>query len=116
MPGIAWTNSRAVTCRSEASLTQSYQALDEPARRAFRPLALLDSAEITEWQVAALLGTPDAADVVNQLADSSLLGATGMDEATSPDTDAMTHCATTPLSDSAGSRSQLVTSDRMPGG
>jgi tetratricopeptide (TPR) repeat protein/DNA-binding XRE family transcriptional regulator len=67
-----------------ASLTQSYQALDEPARRAFRLLALLDSAEITEWQVAALLGTPDAADVVNQLADNSLLSATGMDGADQP--------------------------------
>jgi transcriptional regulator with XRE-family HTH domain/tetratricopeptide (TPR) repeat protein len=67
-----------------ASLTQSYQALDEPARRAFSLLALLASAEITEWQVAALLGTEDAADVVNQLADSSLLGAAGMDDADQP--------------------------------
>ena len=67
-----------------ASLTQSYQALDEPARRAFRLLALLDSAEITEWQVAALLNTADAADVVNRLADSSLLAAAGMDDADQP--------------------------------
>jgi transcriptional regulator with XRE-family HTH domain len=62
-----------------ASLTQSYQALGEPARTAFRRLALLDTAEFTEWQVAALLGVPDAAEVVNRLADSSLLTATGID-------------------------------------
>jgi tetratricopeptide (TPR) repeat protein/transcriptional regulator with XRE-family HTH domain len=67
-----------------ASLTQSYQALDEPARRAFRLLALLDSPEITEWQVAALLGVPDAADMVNGLADSSLLTSAGIDEADQP--------------------------------
>jgi DNA-binding XRE family transcriptional regulator/tetratricopeptide (TPR) repeat protein len=67
-----------------ASLTQSYKALDEPARRAFRLLALLDLTEITEWQVAALLGTSDAADVVNRLADSSLLTAAGMDHADQP--------------------------------
>ncbi len=57
-----------------ASLTQSYETLDEPARRAFRLLALLDSAEFTEWQVAALLGISDAAAVGNRLADSSLNG------------------------------------------
>jgi transcriptional regulator with XRE-family HTH domain/tetratricopeptide (TPR) repeat protein len=67
-----------------ASLTQSYQALDQPARAAFRRLALLDTAEFTEWQVAALLGTPDAAEVVNQLADSSLLTAAGIDPAGQP--------------------------------
>jgi tetratricopeptide (TPR) repeat protein/transcriptional regulator with XRE-family HTH domain len=67
-----------------ASLTQSYEALDEPAQRAFRCLALLDSAEITEWQVAALLGIPDAASVVTRLADSSLLSAARMDEADQP--------------------------------
>ena len=67
-----------------ASLAQSYQALSESARTAFRRLALLDSAELTEWQVAALLGTPDAAEVVNQLADSSLLTATGIDAAGQP--------------------------------
>ncbi len=67
-----------------ASLTQSYQALNETARRAFRRLALLDSAEFAEWQVSALLGTDDAATVVNQLADSSLLTATGIDPAGQP--------------------------------
>ncbi len=67
-----------------ASLTQSYQALDAPTQRAFRLLALLDSAQITEWQVAALLDIPDATDVVNRLADSSLLTAAGMDEADQP--------------------------------
>ena len=67
-----------------ASLAHSYHALDEPARRAFRRLALLDAAEITEWQVAALLDTPDAAEVVNQLAGSSLITATGIDPACQP--------------------------------
>ena len=67
-----------------ASLTQSYHTLDEPARRAFRSLALLDSSEITEWQVAALLGLPDAADVVNRLADNSLLTEAGIDPAGQP--------------------------------
>jgi tetratricopeptide (TPR) repeat protein/transcriptional regulator with XRE-family HTH domain len=67
-----------------ASLTQSYETLDEPARRAFRLLALLDSAEFAEWQVAALLGTPDAAAVVNRLADTSLITATGTDAVGQP--------------------------------
>jgi tetratricopeptide (TPR) repeat protein/transcriptional regulator with XRE-family HTH domain len=67
-----------------ASLSQSYQALGEPARTAFRRLALLDTAEFTEWQAAALLGVPDAADVVNQLADSSLVTAAGIDPAGQP--------------------------------
>jgi tetratricopeptide (TPR) repeat protein/transcriptional regulator with XRE-family HTH domain len=67
-----------------ASLTHSYHALDEPARRAFRRLALLDSAEITEWQIAALLDIPDAAGVVNQLAGSSLLTTAGIDPAGQP--------------------------------
>jgi tetratricopeptide (TPR) repeat protein/transcriptional regulator with XRE-family HTH domain len=64
-----------------ASLTHSYHALDEPARRAFRILALLDTGDFTEWQVSALLGTDDAASVVNQLAASSLLTAAGIDPA-----------------------------------
>jgi tetratricopeptide (TPR) repeat protein/transcriptional regulator with XRE-family HTH domain len=67
-----------------ASLTQSYDTLDDTARRAFRLLALVDSAEFTEWQVSALLGTPGAADAVNRLADSSLLTATGIDPAGQP--------------------------------
>jgi predicted ATPase/DNA-binding XRE family transcriptional regulator len=62
-----------------ASFAQSYHALDEPAQRAFRRLALLDDGEITEWQVAALLDTPGATEVVNQLADQSLLTSAGID-------------------------------------
>jgi tetratricopeptide (TPR) repeat protein/transcriptional regulator with XRE-family HTH domain len=64
-----------------ASLTQAYQALDDPTKRAFRRLALLDSAEFAEWHVAALLGVDDASAVLNRLADSSLLTATGIDPA-----------------------------------
>jgi tetratricopeptide (TPR) repeat protein/transcriptional regulator with XRE-family HTH domain len=67
-----------------ASLTQAYQALEAADQRAFRRLALLDSAEFTEWQVAALLGVDDAAGVVSRLADSSLLTATGIDPADQP--------------------------------
>jgi tetratricopeptide (TPR) repeat protein/DNA-binding XRE family transcriptional regulator len=67
-----------------ASLTQSYETLDDAGRRAFRLLALLDSAEFSEWQVSALLGSPDGVDVVNRLADSSLLTATGIDPAGQP--------------------------------
>jgi tetratricopeptide (TPR) repeat protein/transcriptional regulator with XRE-family HTH domain len=64
-----------------ASLTQAYQALDDSAQRAFRRLALLDSAEFAEWHVAALLGVEDATEVLNHLADSSLLTAAGIDRA-----------------------------------
>jgi tetratricopeptide (TPR) repeat protein/DNA-binding XRE family transcriptional regulator len=67
-----------------ASLSQAYSALDEPTQCAFRRLALLDSAEFAEWQVAALLGLDDASDAVNRLADSSLLTATGTDAADQP--------------------------------
>jgi tetratricopeptide (TPR) repeat protein/DNA-binding XRE family transcriptional regulator len=67
-----------------ASISQSYRALDDPAQRAFRRLPLLDTAEFTEWQVAALLGADDAAGVVNRLADGSLLTATGIDAADQP--------------------------------
>jgi tetratricopeptide (TPR) repeat protein/DNA-binding XRE family transcriptional regulator len=67
-----------------ASLTQAYQALDHQAQRVFRRLALLDSAEITEWQAAALLGVDDAADVVSRLADSSLLTGAGIDPSGQP--------------------------------
>jgi tetratricopeptide (TPR) repeat protein/DNA-binding XRE family transcriptional regulator len=67
-----------------ASLTQSYDTLDDTSRRAFRLLVLLDSAEFTEWQVACMLGASHNADVVNRLADSSLLTATGIDAAGQP--------------------------------
>jgi tetratricopeptide (TPR) repeat protein/transcriptional regulator with XRE-family HTH domain len=64
-----------------ASLTHSYHALDEPDRRAFRILALLDTSDFTEWQVGALLGVEDASGVVNRLAASSLLTTAGLDPA-----------------------------------
>ncbi len=67
-----------------ASLTQSYQTLDQPARRAFRLLPLLGPGEITEWQVAALLNTADAGVVVDKLADGSLLAAAGVGAAGQP--------------------------------
>jgi tetratricopeptide (TPR) repeat protein/transcriptional regulator with XRE-family HTH domain len=67
-----------------ASLTQSYQTLDQTARRAFRLLPLLGPGEITEWQVAALLNIPEAGVVVEKLADGSLLAATGVDAVGQP--------------------------------
>lgn len=62
-----------------ASLTQSYQTLDEPAQQAFRLLALLGPADVAEWLIAALLGEPDAAQVVRQLTEKSLLTSVGTD-------------------------------------
>jgi transcriptional regulator with XRE-family HTH domain len=67
-----------------ASFAQSYHVLDGPAQQAFRRLALLDTSEITEWQVAALLDAADADAVVNRLVDGSLLTAAGIDPAGQP--------------------------------
>jgi len=67
-----------------ASVAPSYQALDERARRAFRRLSLMGPHDVAEWVVAALLGEPDAADVVNLLADKSLLALAGVDAAGEP--------------------------------
>ena len=67
-----------------ASLAGLPGATTKPARSAFRRLALLDSGDFTEWHIAALLATPDAADVVNRLAASSLLTAAGIDATGQP--------------------------------
>jgi tetratricopeptide (TPR) repeat protein len=45
---------------------------------------LLGPADIAEWVIAALLGIPDAAEVVNDLANCSLLTPTGTDSTRSP--------------------------------
>ena len=67
-----------------ASVMPSYQALDAQARRAFRRLGLLWPADVAEWVVGALLGGPDAADMVNQLVDKSLLMPVGTDATGEP--------------------------------
>ena len=67
-----------------ASVAPSYQALGERARRAFCRLSLVGPHDVAEWAVAALLGEPDAADVVNLLADKSLLTLAGVDAAGEP--------------------------------
>jgi DNA-binding SARP family transcriptional activator/tetratricopeptide (TPR) repeat protein len=67
-----------------ASLAHSYRTLDEPARSAFRLLAMLGPADVAEWLIAALLGRTDAADVVSQLADKHLLTPVGTDATGQP--------------------------------
>jgi DNA-binding SARP family transcriptional activator/tetratricopeptide (TPR) repeat protein len=62
-----------------ASIESSYYSLSAPARRAFRLLALLGSADFAGWTVAALLGEPDPADVIGELEDRSLLTPVGAD-------------------------------------
>jgi tetratricopeptide (TPR) repeat protein len=67
-----------------ASVAPSYEALDERARRGFRRLALLGPADVAGWVMAALLGEPDAADVVGVLVDKSLLTPVGADATGEP--------------------------------
>jgi DNA-binding SARP family transcriptional activator/tetratricopeptide (TPR) repeat protein len=62
-----------------ASLTSGYQSLSEAARRAFRLLGLLGPCDVAEWAVAALLGEPDAGQIVNELYDRSMLTLAGTD-------------------------------------
>jgi DNA-binding SARP family transcriptional activator/tetratricopeptide (TPR) repeat protein len=62
-----------------ASVAPSYEALDESARRAFRLLGLLGPHDFAAWVVAALLGEPDADDVIDVLVDKSLLTPAGVD-------------------------------------
>jgi DNA-binding SARP family transcriptional activator/DNA-binding XRE family transcriptional regulator len=67
-----------------ASVAPSYQGLDGRARRAFCRLSLVGPRDVAEWVVAALLGEPDAADVVNRLVDKSLLTLAGVDAGGEP--------------------------------
>ncbi|MGH3160177.1 MAG: tetratricopeptide repeat protein, partial [Streptosporangiaceae bacterium] len=62
-----------------ASVAPSYEALDERAKRGFRRLALLGPVDVAEWVMAALLGEPEAADVVTALVDRSVLIPAGVD-------------------------------------
>jgi DNA-binding SARP family transcriptional activator/DNA polymerase III delta prime subunit len=65
-------------------IASSYQWLPERSRRAFRLLALLGPADFAEWVAGALLGEPDAGDVISQLADRSLLTPLGPDSTGEP--------------------------------
>src|SRR5579875_438164 len=67
-----------------SSLALSYAALGERAQRAFRLLGLLGPLDVAEWVVTALLGGPDATDVVTELTDKSLLTALGADATGEP--------------------------------
>lgn len=62
-----------------ASLSMSYQALDHESQRALCLLGMLGPTDVAEWVIATLLGVADASDVVNRLADSSLLTPAGVD-------------------------------------
>jgi transcriptional regulator with XRE-family HTH domain/tetratricopeptide (TPR) repeat protein len=62
-----------------ASIASSYQSLPERSRRALHLIGLLSPADFTEWAVAALLGEPQAADVVAGLENQSLLTSLGAD-------------------------------------
>jgi DNA-binding SARP family transcriptional activator/tetratricopeptide (TPR) repeat protein len=67
-----------------ASLAMSYQALDTRSQQALCFLSLLGPTDVAEWVIAAVLGVPDASDVVNRLTDSSLLTPVGPDATGSP--------------------------------
>jgi DNA-binding SARP family transcriptional activator len=66
------------------SIASSYDTLSERARRAFCLLALLGPADFTEPVVRVLLGEPDAADVLDELATRSLLTLAGVDARSQP--------------------------------
>ena len=60
-----------------ASVGLSYRALDSRARRAFRLLSLAPR-DFAAWVAVALTGEPDAGDVLEALADKSLLTVVGV--------------------------------------
>jgi DNA-binding SARP family transcriptional activator/transcriptional regulator with XRE-family HTH domain len=66
-----------------ASVALSYQGLGEAERRAFRLLGLLEVPDFAPWMLAALLdvGTREAEDIAERLADAQLLDPIGEDVA-----------------------------------
>lgn len=62
-----------------ASLASSYEALEGHHQRALCLLGMLGPVEVAEWVIAALLDQRDAADVVAELTDRSLLTPVGVD-------------------------------------
>jgi DNA-binding SARP family transcriptional activator/tetratricopeptide (TPR) repeat protein len=67
-----------------ATVELSYQALPPGARAAFRLLALAGPFDVAGWVAAVLLGSDQAADVVDLLADKSMLEAGDVDAAGQP--------------------------------
>jgi DNA-binding SARP family transcriptional activator/tetratricopeptide (TPR) repeat protein len=67
-----------------ASLAVSYQTLDDQSQRALCFLGMLGPTDVAGWVVGALLGVADASEVVNKLADSSLLTPAGPDATGQP--------------------------------
>jgi DNA-binding SARP family transcriptional activator/tetratricopeptide (TPR) repeat protein len=67
-----------------ASIDSSYTSLSDRARKAFRLLALAGPGDFAEWVAAALLGEPDAADVLAELAGRSLVISLGADPTGEP--------------------------------
>jgi transcriptional regulator with XRE-family HTH domain len=61
-----------------------YEALTDPARRAYRSLALTGPHDVAEWVVGALADTADAACVVDTLMEQSVLSAAGTDPLSQP--------------------------------
>lgn len=56
-----------------ASISTSYETLDQPEQRAFRRLGLLEATEFAGWVIDALVGEPNASEVADTLVDKSLL-------------------------------------------
>ncbi len=67
-----------------ATISPSYQALNERERRAFRRLGLLETTEFAGWVIAALLGEPDGAEAADKLVNKSLLTPVGTDSTGEP--------------------------------
>ncbi|MEV1174311.1 BTAD domain-containing putative transcriptional regulator, partial [Nonomuraea sp. NPDC049784] len=68
------------------TFSESYAALPEPARRAFRLLGLADLGSIAEWSAAALLGVPalEADEALETLVARGMLDAGEVDGAGQP--------------------------------
>lgn len=62
-----------------ASISPSYEALDERERRAFRRLGLLEATEFAGWVVATLVGGPEGTAAADVLVSKSLLIPVGTD-------------------------------------
>jgi DNA-binding SARP family transcriptional activator len=67
-----------------ASIATSYDLLPERHQRAFRFLAILGPSDFAEWVVPALLGEPQATDVLDELLRRSLVTPTGVDATGEP--------------------------------
>jgi len=67
-----------------ASIASSYESLPEGLRRAFRLLTLLGPSDFAEWVAGALLGEPEAGDVIVELAGRSLLTPLSIDATGEP--------------------------------